>query len=61
MHLTRPAGVGIQILGGIMLIFGLIAATAGVFGSVGLGLVGLVLILGGIALLRWGRQPAMRR
>ena len=56
MHLTKPAGVAIQILGGIVLIFGLIAAAAG-----GFGLVGLVLILGGMALLWWGRQPATRR
>ena len=59
MHLTNPAGVAIQIPGGMALIFGLSTLVS----ASGFGLVWLVVVfmLGGLALLLWGRQPAIEK
>jgi hypothetical protein len=63
MALTKPAGVAVQLLGAIVLFSGLFVALPVIVNNASSGFVGLglVLVVGGVTLLAWGRQPATRK
>ena len=54
MPLTKPAGVALQVIGGIALVAGIFLA---VIGSIA----GVFALVGGIALLLWGGMAARAR